>query len=234
MDEAVVRILNVVLAAARAQVALSVEVALQVSVGGCGHRIHADVELATFVEQWLLQVLLNYVGAFPPVDHRVADDRTNLIQIAAHLDSAPSVRVLTRLDDPETVAQVGVLGEDGVAVGVVEDFDEALELLVCITFFDVEGQRQVVEGVLAQSLVVALHIVVNRLLVAQMEIVLLVVACDHMVRRHVLNLSFLVVTLLAVEPAALQHVGVRARARWDEGAGFRRARSHAELLSFKS
>lgn len=112
MDEAVVRILYVVFAAACAQVALGVEVALQITVRGRGHCINADVELTTLVEQRFLQVLLNYVSAFPPVNHRVANDRTNLIQIAAHLDSATPIRVLTWLDDPETVSKIRVLGKD--------------------------------------------------------------------------------------------------------------------------
>jgi len=51
-----------------------------------------------------------------------------------------------------------------------------------------------------------------------MEVVLLVVACDHVVRSYVLDLRFLVIPLLAVESAALKHVSVRARTGWDERA----------------
>jgi hypothetical protein len=51
-----------------------------------------------------------------------------------------------------------------------------------------------------------------------MEVVLLVVARYHVMRSYVLDLRFLVITLLAVESAALQHVSVRARTGWDERA----------------
>ena len=59
---------------------------------------------------------------------------------------------------------------------VGETFLEALELFVCVTFFDMIGQRDVVKRVLPKGFVVAFHVVVNSFLVAQMEVVLLVVA----------------------------------------------------------
>lgn len=100
MDHPVVSILDVVLLATRAQVAFSVEVTLKVTVRCRCHSVHTDVKLSALVEQWFLEVLLDYIGSLAAVHGCAVDDRLNLIQIAAHCNPAASVRVFTWLDDP--------------------------------------------------------------------------------------------------------------------------------------
>jgi hypothetical protein len=68
VDHAVCRVFHVVLAAASPQVAIYVPVALQVTVDGRGQCVAADIELSVLVEQGSLDVFLNDVAAFVPVD----------------------------------------------------------------------------------------------------------------------------------------------------------------------
>jgi len=145
---------------------------------------------------------LNNICAFSPVDHGVANNGSNLIQIPANLNATAAVRVLAWLDDPEAISKVGVLGKDRVAVRVVENVLKAHELFVHITFFYMERQWQIIKRILAQGFVIALHIVVNCLLVGQMEVVFLMVARNHMVRGYVLDLSLLIFAWLTVEATA--------------------------------
>ena len=68
------------------------------------------------------------------------------------------------------------------------------------------GQWQIVEGVLAQALVVDLHVVVDSLLVTKMEVVFLMIRRDHVMAGVVLFLLFLFIfgSVLALT----SHVGV--------------------------
>jgi len=233
VNQAVVRILDIILATTRAQVALCVKVGLKVAVRSGGHGVHANVELAAFVKKGFLEVLLNYVRAFSSVDHSLVNKGPNLIQIPAHLDATATVRVLARLNYPEAITKVRVLGQHSVAVRVVENFLEAHKLLIHITFFDMKRQRQIIKRVLAQGFVVALHVVVNCLLVRQVEVVFLVVARDYMVCSHIFDLCFFFLARLTVEATALHYVRVRARTGRDERTGLRCARGHTKLLAFK-
>ncbi len=110
MNQAVVRILDIILATARTQVTFCVEVGLKIAIRSSGHGVNANVELAAFVEKRFLEVLLNYVRAFSSVNHGLVNKRPNLIQISAHLDAAAPVRVLARLNYPEAITKVRVLG----------------------------------------------------------------------------------------------------------------------------
>ena len=74
MDESAGYVLDVVLAAAGAQVALGVVISLQIAIHSLGDSKAANVELAVLVEQRPLAVLLNDVAALLAVDVRVGHD----------------------------------------------------------------------------------------------------------------------------------------------------------------
>lgn len=64
-----------------------------------------------------------------------------------------------------------------------------------------KGKRHVIKWIQAERFIIDFHVVPNSLLVAQMEIVLLMVRRDHMVAGMVLFLLvFLVVILVALFP----------------------------------
>ena len=101
MNHAVRRILEIILATARPQVAILVPVALQVSII-CRHQREAsNIELAIFVKQGLLDVFLDDVTAFVTVDLLGLNERLDVVEVTTHLDAAAPVRVLARLHNPE-------------------------------------------------------------------------------------------------------------------------------------
>ena len=97
--------LEVELAAARTEVAFLVIISFEVAVDRRDHGEAPDVEFATFVEQRLLDVLLDDVAAVAAVHVGAADQRLDMVEVPADLDAAPAVRVLAWLDDPEVAAE---------------------------------------------------------------------------------------------------------------------------------
>lgn len=76
---------------------------------------------------------------------------------------------------------------------------ELEELSVILTFFNVIRQWQLVERILTLTFIKDFHIVVDGLLVAQVEIVFLVIASYHvMTCRILLLLLLLVIIVLAL------------------------------------
>lgn len=119
----------------------------------------------------------------------------DMVEVTAHLDAAAAVRVLARLHDPERRSVLWVLLQNVVILRVVENLVEFLKLTVVLAFLDVVREWQRVVGVLSAGLQVDLHVVVDGLLVAQMEVVLLVVRRDHVVTSVVLLLLFLFIVI---------------------------------------
>lgn len=124
-------IFNVVLTAARPQVSLSVEITLQVTID-CGHKTKAaNVELALFVEQGPLAVLLDDVAALFAIDNRVLQNLLDLVKLTADSDTTAPVRVFARLYDPEVFAHGGVAGDLRVRHWMLVRFFKLLEGWVC-------------------------------------------------------------------------------------------------------
>lgn len=154
--------------AARSEIAFIVPVALQVSVDTAHHSETTNVKLPVFVQKRLLYVFLDDVAALVAVYIYVLNDVFNVIKLFAHVDAAAAVRVLARLNDPDLLAELGVVVEDGLLalVRVVIELLKLKELRVVEAFFDVEGQRQVLVVLLADGFVVHPHVVVDGFLVA--------------------------------------------------------------------
>ena len=71
MNEPIRHVFQVEVLAARAQVALIVPVALQVTVNGGHQRVAADVELAVLVQQRSLDILLNNIRSLLAIEIRI-------------------------------------------------------------------------------------------------------------------------------------------------------------------
>ena len=83
---------------------------------------------------------------------------------------------------------------------ILVHLEELQEFPVILAFLDMKGERHVVERVDAKGFIVDLHVVPNSLLVAQVEVVLLMVGGDHVMRGMVLLfLVGIVVLVLASE-----------------------------------
>ena len=109
MDHAIGGIFEVVFTAGCAQVPICVPVALEVSIDSCCQSIGPNVKLSVFIKQRPFDVFLNNVGPLVAVDLLSLDQRLNMTQVAADLNTTPSIGVLSRLDNPERRAILGVL-----------------------------------------------------------------------------------------------------------------------------
>ena len=127
------------------------------------------------------------------------DQRLDVVQVTADLDATAPVGVLARLDDPQRCAILWILLEDLIVARIVKSLYELLEFPITFAFLDVICQRNHVKWILTQRFIVDLHIVVDGLLVAEVEVVLLMIGGDHVVTGVILLLLllFVVVVMLA-------------------------------------
>ena len=204
VNHAVCRVFHIVLSAAGAQVSVLIPISLEVAVDSRGQCIAADVELTVLVEQGTLDILLNDKAAPVATDMLSLDQLFYMIQITADLDATPSVSVLAGLHDPEAVAVLGVLLKHFVSLRIVVGLHKLEELTVVLTLFNVIRQWKLVERILALAFIKDFHVVVDGLLVAEMEVVLLMVARDHVMTGRIL---FLLLLLLIVVFALATDVG---------------------------
>ena len=169
---------------------------MQVAVDGSAERVAPDIELPILVQERLLNVFLNDVAAPVAVDLLGLNQALDVLQVTTDLDSAAAIRVLARLHDPKLVAVSGELLQHLVVLWVVVGLLELEEFAICFALFDVESERYPVEWILSERFVVDLHVVVDGLFVAQMEVVLLMVRRDHVVAGVVLFLLLLLVIVV--------------------------------------
>lgn len=148
---------------------------MKITINCAHHREASDVKLSALVEQGLLDVLLNDVGATVTIHICVLDQGLNVVDVATDLDTAASIGVLTWLDDPEGLSEFRGLVKDcrfvWVLCVVVELF-ELQELRIVEPLFDMVSEWQIVVILLADGLVVDLHVVEDCLFVAQVIVVL--------------------------------------------------------------
>ena len=142
-------VFQVVLAATRPKVPVCVPVRLQVSVLGRAERVAPNVELPILVQERLLDVLLNDIAAPVAVYLLCLNQTLDVIQVATDLDTATSVRVLSRLYDPELVAVLWVLSKHLVVLWIVVCLLELEEFSISFTFFNMKCQRDPIERVLS-------------------------------------------------------------------------------------
>jgi hypothetical protein len=133
------------------------------------------------VEHWLLNVFLYYVGSLLPIYHSVCYYVFDWLEVSAYIDATSSVGVLTRLHYPNRLAHL--LEDVSVLACFVplEYFSELSKLFIIDSFLNMECQRKHVIPLLPYSLIVYFHIIVDCFLIAQVKIVLHVVANHHCV-----------------------------------------------------
>ena len=171
VDELVVGVAQLELVAAGADVALVVPVAAHLAVEAHQQHVAADVELPPVVQQRPVDVLLDYEGLLRVVLPRYLSlhPAVYLLEVAVDGDAVAAVGVLPGLHDPQPL--LALLPRLLVLLEVAGELQPGLVAVA----LHVEGDRQVVEDLLAVALVVGLHVVVQRLLVAQELVALEVV-----------------------------------------------------------
>lgn len=105
MDIPVRYILEGEFSAACSKITLLVPITLKIAANGAHHGKASNIKLSILVQQGSLDILLDYVTSFETIHIGVADEALNLIEIFRYLDSAASIGVLTRLDDPELLTE---------------------------------------------------------------------------------------------------------------------------------
>ena len=73
------------------------------------------------------------IAALVPIHLLGLDEGADTVKISADLDAAPTVSVLTRLNDPERGAILGILLQHVVLIGIIVSFDEFLEFSIALT-----------------------------------------------------------------------------------------------------
>ena len=110
MDQSILLwILSVVLTACCSKVALSVPIALEVSIDSNCQGICSNVELPVLVQKWLLHILLDDIGSLAAIDTACIDNAFDVVQVSAYLDAASSIGVLSWLHNPHGGSKFGIL-----------------------------------------------------------------------------------------------------------------------------
>ena len=73
---------------------------MQVAIYRCAHSIAPNIKLSVLVEQRLLDILLNDVAAPMPIHLLRLNQALDMIQVSTDLDTAATICVFTRLDNP--------------------------------------------------------------------------------------------------------------------------------------
>ena len=77
---------------------------MQISIHCSRKGVATDIKLSHLVQQGLLTILLDNVGALLPIHVCVAHNLSNLAEFTTNCNTASTIRVLTRLYDPEFLA----------------------------------------------------------------------------------------------------------------------------------
>ena len=165
MNQSILHVLHIVFSACCAQVAVIVEIALDISIYAGGHREKANIKLSALVQERPLTILLDDKRPFLAVYHIVLNDCLNLRKFAANSDSTASIGILAWFHNPELFSHSGEPMQGVALLWVIVTIFEFVEGMVCYAFFDVKSQRHIIEWTLPNSLVIDFHIVVDGLLV---------------------------------------------------------------------
>ena len=202
MNHPILVILGRVLSRAGPKISIHVPVPLEVAVDCRRKCVASDVKLAIFIQEWSFNIFLDYIGAFLAVNLLIVDNWLDVIYVPAHLDSSSTVCVLARLYYPHAMAVSGEFYQFWLRLRVLVYLEKLLEFSVIFAIFYMEGKGYKVKWILAARFIVDLHIIPDSLFVAQMEIVLLMIRCDHIMASMVLLFRLFLVFVLAFLPAS--------------------------------
>jgi len=105
----------------------------------------------------------------------VADDLFNLTEFTTNCNTAASISVFTRLDDPQLLAHSRIFCQIWMIRGRVVGLFKFAKSTICETIFNVVSQWKIVESILLGAFVVNFHVVVYSFFVWKMKIVFLVI-----------------------------------------------------------
>ena len=103
VDKLIGDVVQAVLATARSNVPVLVAVPLQAAIDAGQEPEASKIELSLVDQQWVIDVLLNYERPVAVFFERASDDGLDLAQRLHYGDALPTVRILTRLDDPSVL-----------------------------------------------------------------------------------------------------------------------------------
>ena len=133
MYETVLHIFYVVLTTTCAKIAFLVVVTLQISIHCSRKGVAADIKLPHLVQQRLLTIFLDNIGALLPVHVCVVYNLSYLAEFTTDCDATSTVRVLTRLYDPELLAHSWILNQVRVIQRLIIGLFEFVESAVVQT-----------------------------------------------------------------------------------------------------
>jgi hypothetical protein len=175
----------------------------------------ANVEFTVVVEQRTIYVHLHYVGPLGLLPLSLFHQRVELVDLVDYGYASTLVAVLAGLDDPDVAGlafncfslllglALLLLDLSGSALVVL---DEASVFWIFGSLADVEGEREVVEDLLADQPVVLLQIVEESLLVAEIEVVLQMVMNTVSIFFHLIELFGVLFRLKAEIPFSFSFV----------------------------
>ena len=120
-----------------------------------------------------------------------------MIDVAAHLDSSSTVSILARLDDPHAMTVSRVFDQLWLALRIFVHIEKLLEFSIIFTFLNMECKRHEVKWIQPTRFIIDSHVIPNRLFIAQMEVVILMVRCDHVMTGMILLFCLLLLFVLA-------------------------------------
>ncbi len=164
---------DVVLSGGGSDVAFLVPVALDAAVDACHQHVVANVELSLLVQQWLLNVLLQYVRAETAVAvllFRFQPD-LDLIQRRTHGNPPASVGHLSRFDNPD-ILQIDSLVLHPLFIQHIVPIQKLPKLSILQPSTNMIRQRNILKRVLAIQLVVLAHPIKQRLLITNVVVAL--------------------------------------------------------------
>ena len=164
-----------------ANVAIAVEVCLENAVDASDQREAADVELAPLHEQRVVDVFLQDHG--PAASAVLMYEVPDPAQLLLDLDACASVRVLSRLDDPNVLSVLVLLAAHTFTLVILLKF---VEFCIALAMFDVESQRQSVKDTVL--IITAVRVVVPHVEEEGLLVVQVLVEFEAVV--HFLELSF--------------------------------------------
>lgn len=151
MDVPIGHIFEGELPAGGSEIPLLIPIALKVAIDGAHEGETTDIELPILIQQWLFYILLYNERSLIPIDIGVLDKSLDLLQVFTDLDSTPPVGVLTRLNDPQALSELGDRVQDrsfAAFTQVSKELFKFQKLGIVEPLFDVEGEWQVLVVVL--------------------------------------------------------------------------------------
>lgn len=184
MYKSIADIFKIKLSTGCPQVSFVIPIALEVAIDRVQQEETSDIEFPPSIKKWSFDIFLNYIASFVPIDLSVIHYFPNTLEIFADINSTALIRVLSWFDYPKLFAHSLVpLTIEYIRILQPKNTLEPLELFIHDSFLDMESERQFLLPLLLRALVKCFHIIVKCFLIAQVVVILQVVAESVFVLR---------------------------------------------------